>query len=144
MLLSRMVASLSNQLTQGSQSQPTAPGSSGASGASLSQVGESTVEAALAVQAVRNACSRQLEGVIFVDIVVGKRGTHDGSLALLLCDDFCLSVSMTNGRASGDVSYLCCAVPVLRCAAVEKGIVMCVHARCSLQLLQGVVPAECV
>ena len=55
LLMSRMVASLSNQLTQGSQLQPAAPGSSGASGAPLSQVGESTVEAALAVQAVRNA-----------------------------------------------------------------------------------------
>ncbi|CAM9095659.1 unnamed protein product, partial [Laminaria digitata] len=48
----KMVASLSNQLTQGSQSQPAAAsGSSGANGAPLSQVGESTVEAALAVQA---------------------------------------------------------------------------------------------
>lgn len=88
-LLSRMVASLSNQLTQGSQSQPTAPGSSGANGASLSQAGESTVEAALAVQAVRNAYSRQLEWVIFMNIVVGKCGTHDDSLALLLCGEFC-------------------------------------------------------
>lgn len=97
MITSRMVASLSNQLTQGSQSQPAAPGSSGASGAPLSQVGESTVEAALAVQAVRNAYSQQLDipfpngkaGMGYLaDIVVGNHRTRDGSLDMLLCGVF--------------------------------------------------------